>query len=91
MRKKKCDTPPNFRTKDVWLAASLSLELSITPTLENEDGVILFCFQSNGNLTTAITNFYGGSALSCVGYSERVKTLRNKMFATKKELGLYPK
>lgn len=74
-----------FATRDIWAAASLSIQLKVKPLLRNEDGIVLFCFKSSKKLAKAVNDYYSGGVLSAISYSEQIKQLRHQMYAARNQ------
>ena len=75
-----------FHTFDLYLAAAITLTLSIEPVLETKNrgdagALVVFVFPSSNELYEVLNKFNKGAHGSLVDYSQAVKRLRGQMLA----------
>lgn len=71
-----------FRTRDLGLAAAVSLLGGTNPTLEaDRRGSIIFIFEESDEIRKLAEAYIAGTASgSLLNFSERLKSLRSSMF-----------
>ena len=73
-----------YRTLDVYLASWLILQ-GFTPTLQNENSRVVFCFSSSKRLLEALLKFNDGATVDVQKFTFTIKTLKSQMFSRKRE------
>lgn len=75
-----------FKTTDLWLASALSLALKVEPKLVLEGNVVIFLFPYTAETLKTLEDITAGvRKFDFLNFSERVKNLRHKMMAMKRE------
>jgi hypothetical protein len=68
----------NFQTLDIWLSAYLSL-CGLVPTLEVNNGKVVFIFPVSDDLYKLIRNYNGNVNVPVADFVTVVKALRGQM------------
>jgi hypothetical protein len=73
-----------YRTLDVYLASWLILQ-GFTPTLQNENSRVVFCFTLSKKLLESLSKFNSGGIVEASKFTFTIKTLKSQMFSRKRE------
>lgn len=68
---------------DLWLSSFL-LACGLTPTLELQNGRVVFVFPASPDLNQLIINYQSGCTVKALDYAAAAKTLRGQMLSLKK-------
>jgi hypothetical protein len=77
------ETSKTFATKDVYLAAFLSVILKIQPTFKQEGTLVFFCFDETQDLRTSITAYHSGEFVEAYKLIAVIRRLRASMLNLK--------
>lgn len=79
------DPQKTLKIPDIWLASALSLTLKIEPKLEIDDNLVTFIFPFSSETVKALSDLNSGAIkFDYITFSERVKSMKNRMITLKK-------
>lgn len=77
-----------IKTSDLYLASFVSFKIKTLPTLEMQDGRVIFTFKSDPPVLDALNSFNSDESIGSFSFANTIKQVRTAMIRRKSDGGL---